>query len=81
MDYFIFILSPPFVYCQVAAVVANIKEEPSVKIEDQTDTKTGSIVLHSTSEFCRALGDIPTYGEFQEPFYVLNDNWANPDVN
>ncbi|XP_071832994.1 U4/U6.U5 tri-snRNP-associated protein 1-like [Apostichopus japonicus] len=47
---------------QVAAVVANIKEEPSVKIEDQTDTKTGSIVLHSTSEFCRALGDIPTYG-------------------
>lgn len=45
---------------QVAAVVRDIKEEPDVN--GQEDSKPGSVVLHSTSEFCRTLGDIPTYG-------------------
>lgn len=34
-----------------------IKEEPA---DDTIDT--GNIVLNSTAEFCRTLGDIPTYG-------------------
>lgn len=29
----------------------------------EASTATGSIVLNSTAEFCRTLGDIPTYGQ------------------
>lgn len=34
-------------------------------VEDSTEgpANTGSIVLNSTAEFCRTLGDIPTYGQ------------------
>jgi len=34
-------------------------------VEDLTEgpATTGSIVLNSTAEFCRTLGDIPTYGQ------------------
>lgn len=30
---------------------------------DAENDKGASIVLNSTSEFCRTLGDIPTYGQ------------------
>ncbi|XP_063801205.1 U4/U6.U5 tri-snRNP-associated protein 1 [Pseudophryne corroboree] len=30
--------------------------------EDEDDDKKGSIVFNATSEFCRTLGEIPTYG-------------------
>lgn len=44
-------------------IKAEIKEEPE-EIEDETSTisKDGNIVLNATAEFCRTLGDIPTYG-------------------
>ncbi|XP_071504990.1 U4/U6.U5 tri-snRNP-associated protein 1-like [Diadema antillarum] len=55
---------------QVARVVANIKtepempmEEPSSSISIPTSSRGSNIVLNSTSEFCRTLGDIPSYGK------------------
>ncbi|XP_063958840.1 U4/U6.U5 tri-snRNP-associated protein 1-like [Lytechinus pictus] len=51
---------------QVARVVASIKEEP----EDEepaaaasVSNKGPNIIFNSTSEFCRTLGDIPSYGK------------------
>lgn len=41
---------------KVEEVLLEIKDEP------QDDGLGGSIVLNSTAEFCRTLGDIPTYG-------------------
>ncbi|XP_002737972.2 U4/U6.U5 tri-snRNP-associated protein 1-like [Saccoglossus kowalevskii] len=48
---------------KVAEVVSgtSIKEEPST-LTTTAAAIGGSIVLNSTSEFCRQLGDIPTYG-------------------
>ncbi|XP_066260823.1 U4/U6.U5 tri-snRNP-associated protein 1 [Euwallacea similis] len=34
-----------------------------VKEEAQEDPDSGNIVLNATAEFCRTLGDIPTYGK------------------
>lgn len=31
--------------------------------EEESETVIGGIVLDSTAEFCRTLGDIPTYGQ------------------
>lgn len=38
-------------------VLEQIKEEP-----EESDPSGTAIVLNSTAEFCRTLGDIPTYG-------------------
>lgn len=43
-------------------VIANIIKT-EVKIESDEDVDGGNIVLNSTAEFCRTLGDIPTYGK------------------
>ena len=42
--------------------IAPVKEESE---EENDDDQTGQkqITLNATSEFCRALGDIPTYGQ------------------
>lgn len=52
-----------------------IKEEPQSDSDDDTATDAGTtlttpqsrrgpkIFLDGTSEFCRSLGDIPTYGQ------------------
>ena len=37
-----------------------IKEEEAMDAEND---KGASITLNATSEFCRTLGDIPTYGQ------------------
>lgn len=34
-----------------------------VEMEDSSTAAGGSIVLNATAEFCRTLGDIPTYGQ------------------
>uniref|UniRef100_A0A6I8SAK9 SART1, U4/U6.U5 tri-snRNP-associated protein 1 n=1 Tax=Xenopus tropicalis TaxID=8364 RepID=A0A6I8SAK9_XENTR len=45
-------------------VVALVKRVESQKGQDEEDDddKKGSIVFNATSEFCRTLGEIPTYG-------------------
>ncbi|XP_030854744.1 U4/U6.U5 tri-snRNP-associated protein 1 [Strongylocentrotus purpuratus] len=50
---------------QVAKVVASIKEEPEDDEEAaaSASNKGSNIVFNSTSEFCRTLGDIPSYGK------------------
>ena len=42
-------------------IAERIKSEEDVEMEAQG--KGLSITLNATSEFCRALGDIPTYGQ------------------
>ncbi|XP_076755074.1 U4/U6.U5 tri-snRNP-associated protein 1 [Xylocopa sonorina] len=42
----------------IEKVAESIKEEPMSSEENQS----GNIVLNATAEFCRTLGDIPTYG-------------------
>lgn len=42
----------------VEKVAQTIKQE----VEDTNDNQAGNIVLNATAEFCRTLGDIPTYG-------------------
>lgn len=42
----------------IEKVVETIKQEPVGSEENQS----GNIVLNATAEFCRTLGDIPTYG-------------------
>lgn len=53
------------------AVAQSIKSEPLDEIEameqDESNPTAGgllanNIVLNATAEFCRTLGDIPTYG-------------------
>uniref|UniRef100_A0A0A9WX62 U4/U6.U5 tri-snRNP-associated protein 1 n=2 Tax=Lygus hesperus TaxID=30085 RepID=A0A0A9WX62_LYGHE len=41
---------------KIEEVIREVKEEP------EEDAGLSSIVLNSTAEFCRTLGDIPTYG-------------------
>jgi len=43
---------------QLASRVAKIKQEN----EDEEHGAGGHIMLNATAEFCRTLGDIPTYG-------------------
>ncbi|XP_076628102.1 U4/U6.U5 tri-snRNP-associated protein 1 [Colletes latitarsis] len=42
----------------IEQVVETIKHEPT----GSEDSQSGNIVLNATAEFCRTLGDIPTYG-------------------
>ncbi|XP_031840673.1 U4/U6.U5 tri-snRNP-associated protein 1 [Nomia melanderi] len=42
----------------IEKVVETMKQEPTNSEESQS----GNIVLNATAEFCRTLGDIPTYG-------------------
>ncbi|XP_044126540.1 U4/U6.U5 tri-snRNP-associated protein 1 [Bufo gargarizans] len=46
---------------KIATVVKNLNTQKS-QDEDEDDDKKGSIVFNATSEFCRTLGEIPTYG-------------------
>lgn len=53
---------------QVAKVVASIKqepeeEEPETSAAASSTSKASNIIFNSTSEFCRTLGDIPSYGK------------------
>lgn len=38
-------------------MLSKVKAEPEEALQD------GNIILNATSEFCRTLGDIPTYGQ------------------
>ena len=43
-----------------------IKSEPEIKEEEEEEEEEdnkANITLNATSEFCRTLGDIPTYGQ------------------
>lgn len=42
--------------------VEKVAEMMAKKREEDVDTEGANIVLNSTAEFCRNLGDIPTYG-------------------
>lgn len=42
----------------IQKTIETIKQE----ILSSEENQTGNIVLNSTAEFCRTLGDIPTYG-------------------
>lgn len=55
----LFLLTNSVFYKQIAE---KIKTDSDETMEGQ-DEKGASIVLNATSEFCRTLGDIPTYGQ------------------
>lgn len=42
----------------IQKTIETIKQE----ILNSEENQSGNIVLNSTAEFCRTLGDIPTYG-------------------
>lgn len=44
-------------------LVAEIIKSTPVKSEPEENIDSGNIVLNATAEFCRTLGDIPTYGK------------------
>ncbi|KAM4617349.1 U4/U6.U5 tri-snRNP-associated protein 1-like isoform 1-T1 [Discoglossus pictus] len=46
---------------KIATMVKKLKSTKS-QDEEEDDDKRGSIVFNATSEFCRTLGEIPTYG-------------------
>ncbi|XP_073514547.1 U4/U6.U5 tri-snRNP-associated protein 1 [Phyllobates terribilis] len=46
---------------KIAAMVKKLNYQKS-QDDDEDDDKKGSIVFNATSEFCRTLGEIPTYG-------------------
>ncbi|NP_001079496.1 SART1, U4/U6.U5 tri-snRNP-associated protein 1 S homeolog isoform X1 [Xenopus laevis] len=46
---------------KIATLVKRLESQKSHD-EDDDDDRKGSIVFNSTSEFCRTLGEIPTYG-------------------
>ncbi|XP_055836981.1 U4/U6.U5 tri-snRNP-associated protein 1 [Episyrphus balteatus] len=46
----------------VTELKAEVKEEPEDEDEQTNGLKEGHITLNATAEFCRTLGDIPTYG-------------------
>ncbi|XP_050299898.1 U4/U6.U5 tri-snRNP-associated protein 1 [Anthonomus grandis grandis] len=49
---------------QKETIIADLlKIEPKEEPEDDTGIDSGNIILNSTAEFCRTLGDIPTYGK------------------
>ncbi|XP_068632741.1 U4/U6.U5 tri-snRNP-associated protein 1 [Battus philenor] len=43
---------------KVEEILERVKEEPAMEDDDSA----GAMVLDATAEFCRTLGDIPTYG-------------------
>jgi U4/U6.U5 tri-snRNP-associated protein 1 len=53
-------LKRPVLSLKPEKIAVSIKQE----VEMSTEVNTiGNIVLNSTAEFCRTLGDIPTYGQ------------------
>ena len=66
MDIFSNVDSYTFFFCyQLAEQLSQIKDEPTSPLASGSGVTLAagsSIVLNSTSEFCRKLGDIPTYG-------------------
>jgi U4/U6.U5 tri-snRNP-associated protein 1 len=40
-----------------------VKMKLKRELSDESASKVGGIMMNSTAEFCRALGDIPTYGQ------------------
>ncbi len=47
----------------INTIARSIKREPTEESESmEEDPSKSSIVLNATAEFCRTLGDIPTYG-------------------
>ncbi|XP_019874493.2 U4/U6.U5 tri-snRNP-associated protein 1 [Aethina tumida] len=44
-------------------IIADIIGKTEVKMEPEEEIDTGNIILNATAEFCRTLGDIPTYGK------------------
>lgn len=58
------------------SIKAEVKTEPEVENEDvgaYRERENGFITLNATAEFCRTLGDIPTYG-------MAGNRDENPDM-
>ncbi|KAM8938986.1 U4/U6.U5 tri-snRNP-associated protein 1 isoform 2-T2 [Pelodytes ibericus] len=47
---------------KIATLVKKLETQRSQEDDEEDDDKKGSIVFNATSEFCRTLGEIPTYG-------------------
>ena len=52
-----------------------------MKKEPDSPTRQASIVLNATSEFCRALGEIPTYGQAGNRDEIERDELAVSDLS
>lgn len=52
------VLNKVILRSQVEEILQQVKDEPS---EDE-EAGDSAMVLDATAEFCRTLGDIPTYG-------------------
>lgn len=48
--------------CGVFQVAEHMKLMRTAEDDDNDPDKRNNIVFNATSEFCRTLGDIPTYG-------------------
>ena len=66
-----------FHYFQIAE---KIVLENRVKKEPDSPSRQASITLNATSEFCRALGDIPTYGQAGNRDEIERDELAVSDL-
>ncbi|CAH2324943.1 U4 tri-snRNP-associated 1 [Pelobates cultripes] len=47
---------------KIVTLVKKLDTPTGQEIDEDDDDKKGSIVFNATSEFCRTLGEIPTYG-------------------
>lgn len=47
---------------QVVEIVKKLESRQRAWEEDEDPERKGTIVFNATSEFCRTLGEIPTYG-------------------
>lgn len=48
---------------QVEEILDYVKEEVKMEEDDEESASSSAMVLDATAEFCRSLGDIPTYGQ------------------
>ena len=60
-------------------IAEKIVLENRVKKEPDSPSRQASITLNATSEFCRALGDIPTYGQAGNRDEIERDELAVSD--
>jgi len=58
-----------------------IKTEDDEEVESEERNPLSSIVLYSTSEFCRSLGDIPTYGQAGNRDDMEDEKMETMDIN
>lgn len=78
-------LKKPITLAKPDIIAEGVKQEPQEEARESRGMR-GSIALNSTAEFCRTLGDIPTYGhsgnrEDRPDFKDFDMEYANPNVS